>query len=299
MTSLTVSPLCLLVFGLLFIVSVLLLFFSTKTVVVRFRDMGFSLFSIMRNSIHYVGQAVTGTVDAVRELAVLREEYAELTDRVARYERIERSAADVLSENRRLREQLGFFETISYTAIPAQITARDPDNLFSAIAINRGTFHGVDVNMPVIAYQNGAQGLVGKVIQTDQFESLIMPLYDSRSFVAARLADSRYEGIIEGQGDMSESLLMRFIQRHAGIEISEGDVVVSSGLGKVYLPEIGIGRVLNVNYGEYESAMEIVVEPIIDYSCLEYVFVVNKDTSAETSDVSADTDTGAEEDSDG
>ncbi|MDR2793047.1 MAG: rod shape-determining protein MreC [Treponema sp.] len=265
------------VFGILVVVSFAALFFSTNTFAFRFKDGGLSFFSGIRNGIQTVVSAVSGTVAAVQELAVLREEYAELTSRIARYEQIERSAADILMENKRLRDQLGFLDTVTYKAIPANIIGRDPDNLFSAIVINRGESHGTAVDMPVIAYQNGMEGLVGKVIQTAQFESLVMPLYDDRSFVAARLASSRYEGIVEGQGSQDAPLIMRFIQKRAIDEINNGDVVLSSGLGMVYPAEISIGRVTNISYQEYEISMEITLDPVIDYSRLEYVFVLDKE----------------------
>ncbi|MDR2447136.1 MAG: rod shape-determining protein MreC [Treponema sp.] len=266
-------------FGALVIVSFLLFFFSTNSFVFNFKDIGLSFFLGVRRGVHEVASKVSGTVAAIQELAVLREEYAELVDRVARYEQIERSAADIVMENRRLREQLGFLDTATYKSIPAQIVGRDPDNLFSAIAINRGEVHGVAVGMPVIAYQNGMEGLVGKVIQTARFESLVIPLYDARSFVAARLAASRYEGIVEGLGSQDAPLVMRFIQQRVISEINTGDVVVSSGLGGVYPPEISIGRVTNVNYQEYEISMEIILEPVVNYSRLEYVFVLDKESA--------------------
>ncbi|MDR0557979.1 MAG: rod shape-determining protein MreC [Treponema sp.] len=279
------------VFGALASVSFLSLFFSTNTFVFSFKDIGLSFFLGVRGGVHAVASAVSGTVAAIQELAVLREEYAELVSRMNRYEQMERSAADIIMENRRLREQLGFLDTAAYTSIPAQIVGRDPDNLFSALAINRGEAHGVAVDMPVIAYQNGTEGLVGKVIQTAKFESLVIPLYDIHSFVAARLAASRYEGIVEGQGSQDAPLVMRFIQKRVTGDINAGDVVVSSGVGRLYPPEISIGRVANVNYQEYKISMEIILEPVVDYSRLEYVFVLDKNT------VNADGASGAEKES--
>lgn len=129
--------------------------------------------------------------------------------------------------------------------------------------------------MAVIAFHNGTQGLVGKVIQTGQFESLVMPLYDQSCSVASRLAISRYEGIVEGQGSPDEPLLMRFIRKRARDEINYGDMIVSSGLGGVYPAGINIGRVSGVNYQEYEISMEVILEPVIDFSRLEYVFVID------------------------
>jgi rod shape-determining protein MreC len=129
--------------------------------------------------------------------------------------------------------------------------------------------------MPVVAFQNGTQALVGKVIQAARMESLVMPLYDGSSFISARFAESRYEGIVEGQGNPELPLIMRFIRKRAMDEISEGDLVVSAGLGGVYPAGLNIGRVNRILYQEYETSMGVELESAIDFSRLEYVFVLD------------------------
>jgi len=69
-------------------------------------------------------------------------------------------------------------------------------------------------------------------------------------------------------------LLMRFIRKRAREEINPGDLIVTSGLGKVYPPGINIGRVSQAIYQETEISMEVELEPLIDFSRLEYVFVI-------------------------
>jgi rod shape-determining protein MreC len=268
------------VFIALMLVSFLVLFFSTRSLVADFKDLGLSMFSGLRGGIHEASSLVSRTVLSIRELAALRREYNELAGRVARYEQLERNAAEIRQENNRLREQLGFSQALRYRHIPAELIGRDPDNLFSAFVINKGTHAGVAVNMPVIAYQNGAQGLVGKIIQTGAFESLVMPLYDISSFVSSRLAESRYEGIIEGQGNPEIPLIMRFIRKRARDEISFGDMIVSSGLGGIYPAGINIGRVSQILYQENEISMELELETTVDFSRLEYVFVIDPASSA-------------------
>jgi rod shape-determining protein MreC len=265
------------VFAALVISSFSLLLFSTRSFVVDVKDVGLSFFSGMRGGIHEVSSLISRTVLSIRELAALRREYAELADRVARYEQLERTAAEIRQENLRLREQLNFSQSFNYRHIPAELIGRDPDNLFSALVINKGRHAGVENNMTVIAWQNGIQGLVGKVIQTGQFESLVMPVYDASSFIAARFAVSRYDGIVEGQGSSAASLRMRFIQKRARNEISRGDLIVSNGMGGVYPGGITIGRVNAVYYQEDEISMEVELESVIDFSRLEYVFVIGKE----------------------
>jgi rod shape-determining protein MreC len=265
------------VFAALVIGSFSLLLFSTRSFVVDVKDIGLSFFSGMRGGIHEVSSLVSRTILSIRELAALRREYAELTDRVARYEQLERTAAEIRQENLRLREQLDFSQSLNYRHIPAELIGRDPDNLFSALVINKGRYAGVENNMAVIAWQNGVQGLVGKVIQTGQFESLVMPVYDVSSFIAARFFVSRYDGIVEGQGSPDSSLRMRFIQKRARNEIGQGDLNDSNGLGGVYPGGITIGRVNAIHYREDEISMEVELESAIDFSRLEYIFVIGKE----------------------
>ncbi|MDR1030908.1 MAG: rod shape-determining protein MreC [Treponema sp.] len=269
------------VFVALTLISFLILYFSNTSIILNFKDLGLSAFSGIRIGIYEVSSFVSRTILSVGELATLRKEYAELTARMSRYEQLERSAAEIRQENRRLREQLGFSESLGYKHVPAEISGRDPDNLFSAFVINKGKQAGVGKDMPVIAYQNGIQGLVGQVLQAGEFESLVMPLYDISSFVASRFVELRYEGIVEGQGSPELPLLMRFIQKRARNEISQGDMIITSGMGRnsgrggVYPQGITLGRVSKVLYQDYEISMEVEVEPAIDFSRLEYVFVID------------------------
>ena len=264
------------VFSALIAVSFSLLLFSTRNMIQNFQNAGLSVFSGVRGRVDDVSSLVSRTILSVQELAELRTEYARLLESVARYERLERSAAEINQENMRLKEQLGFSQSLNYRHIPAKLIGRDPDNLYSALVINKGGRSGVARDMAVIAWQGGSQALVGKVIQVRTYESLVMPLYDTSLLVATRFAASRYEGIIEGQGNPDLPLRMRFIPKRARDEISRGDMIVTSGMGGVYPPDINVGRISGISYHEYEISMEAELEPLIDFSRLEYVFVIEE-----------------------
>jgi rod shape-determining protein MreC len=286
------------VFAALSLVSFSVLLFSARSFVIDFKNLGLSMFSGIRGSIHGVSSFVSRTVLSIQELATLRREYAELTDRMTRYEQLERSAAEIRRENNRLREQLGFSDTLRFRHIPAELIGRDPDNLFSAFVINKGKRDGLADNMPVIAYQNGVQALAGKVIQAGQFESLVMPVYDPSFFVSSRLSESRYEGLVEGQGLPESPLLMRLIRKRARDEINFGEIIITSGLGGLYPAGINIGRVSRILYQEYETSMEVELESFIDFSQLEYVFVIDPEarpvSTAEMDAPSAWSETGGD-----
>jgi len=259
---------------LLIIISSVLLLLSDQDFVFSIKNVGLTMFSGIRGGVYEITSFVSRTFLSIKELSDLRKEHADLLEQLDRFEELERSNAEIYQENIRLKEQLEFSKNIRYRRIPAQVIGKDPDNLYSAIVINKGTFAGVSKEMAVVAWQNGTQALVGKVIQTAAFESIIMPIFDISSNVSVRLSVSRYEGIIEGQGNSDIPLLLRFIPRRARDDINVGDIVVSSGMGGVIPSGINIGRVNNIKTLEYETTLEIYVLPMIDFSRLEYIFVI-------------------------
>jgi len=266
------------VFISLMLVSFSMLMFSGRNFVFDIKNAGLSIFSGIRGGIYELTSFVSRTVLSVKELADLRREHSELLKQLERYEELERSNAEIYQENIRLRDQLGFAQSLRYRRIPAQISGRDPNNLFSAVVINKGSLSGVSNDMTVVAWQDGVMALVGKVIQTGALESLVMPLFDINSLVASRFSVSRFEGIIEGQGTPDNPLLLRFVPKRARDEINIGDIIVSSGMGGVFPAGLNIGRVISVNVPEYETSLEVEVVPMIDFSRLEYVFLIEADT---------------------
>jgi len=272
------------VFAFLIICSSVMLLLSSRNFINDVQNAGLSIFSGIRGGIHELTSFISRSVLSIKELSNLRKEHADLLKQLDRFQELERSNAEIYQENIRLREQLDFAKTLRYRRIPAQISGRDPDNLFSAIVVNKGSYAGVSNDMTVVAWQNGIQALVGKVIQTGAFESIVMPVFDINSLVSSRFSVSRFEGIIEGQGSTENFLLMRFVPRRAREEINIGDIVVTSGIGGIYPSGINIGRVSGVNVLEYETTLEVEVIPMIDFSRLEYVFVIE----AENAELSAE-----------
>jgi rod shape-determining protein MreC len=277
------------VFVSLLLVSISLLLLSSSSFIHEFKNMGLSIFSGVRGGIYELSSFVSRTVLSVKELADLRKEYAELLMQLEHYKELERSNAEIMQENIRLRNQLEFSKTLRYRRVAAQISGRDPDNLFSALVINKGSFSGVIINMTAVAWQNGTQALVGKVIQTGVFESLIMPIYDVNSLISSRFSVSRFEGIVEGQGNRERPLLMRYIPKREKDEINIGDMVISSGMGGVFPAGVNIGRVCGINALEYATTLEIELEPVIDFSRLEYVFLIEAG-SADTGETAENND---------
>ncbi len=260
--------------GIYLLVSGILLAFSSGGFVVNFRDIGFSLMSGTQRGVYSVSTFFSGTVTAIRELSDLKNKYNELSLRLEDYELLQRSNADIRVENDQLKELLGFSESVSIKNIPARIIGHDPNNLYSGITIDRGARHGIKKNMPVISFQGSNTGLVGKIVQVGRNTSLIMPVYDYQCFVAVRFETSRYDGLVNGQGQNDKPLVMKYVKKRARDEIKVGDKIITSGENYNYPANVPVGFVSKIRGLDYETSLELDIEPVIDFSRLEHVFVL-------------------------
>jgi len=262
--------------AILLVSSLLCLVISTRSLTELPETVGASFLGFFQKGFSAVGTFVRDTATAIGELKRLRGDYDSLLERTKTLDRLERDYADLRAENERLKEQLGFSTTTAFTRLPARIIGKDPGNLYATIMIDKGTSDGIRKNMPVTAWQDGVEGLVGRVIEAGQGVSIVVPLYDRSSAVSARLAKSRYEGLLTGQGGIEDSLLMRYVRKRALDEAQNGDLVVSSGIGSLYPPDLALGRIKRIRDLEYQPSLDIEVEPILDFSRLEYVFVATR-----------------------
>jgi len=264
------SELLLLVFVLF---SGIMLAFHSGGFVVNFQKVGFTVLSSMQKGVSAVAGGIGDTFNAVHELARLREENKELTERLKNYEILQRTNTDIRKENERLKEQLDFSLSLKEKNYPAQIISRNPDSLYSAFTINKGSRHGIRKNMPVLAVQSGIVGLVGKVVTVGAVTSLVMPIYDSKCSVSARIQNTRDIGLVTGDGSADSPLNMTYIKKRVLNELQIGDLVVTSGESGNFMGDIPIGSISEIKVLDYDSSLSIKVVPVMDFSRIEMVIV--------------------------
>lgn len=269
------------VFVILVISSGIMLGLSSGGFIISFKTIGFSVLSSMQKSVKAVSSGITGTISAVKELRVLRQEHELLKQQLQNYEYLQQSNAEIKKENERLREQLNFVEQFNYKSFPAQIIGRDPNSQYSLLTIGKGSKHGIRKNMPVIAVQNGQVGLVGKVLNVGFTTSMVMPIYAYDCNISARIQNTRDIGLVNGLGDSNEPLVMKYIKKQVLTELQYGDLVVTSGENDNYLKDIPIGYISLITVQDYDSSLNIELVPVIDFHRLETLIVVDmKDISA-------------------
>ena len=263
------------VFVILLGLSTVLLASSSGGFVLNFERIGFSIVSSLQKGVNAVSTGIGDTINAVQELSRMKKENAVLVEKLKNYEYFQRNNTEINKENERLREQLGFSTKIEQKNYPAQIIGRNTEILYSTFTINKGSRVGIKKNMPVIAIQNGQIGLVGKIVSVGAETSMILPIFDSKCTVSARIQTTRDIGLVSGLGADDRTLSMRYIKKRVLEELNYGDTIVTSGENGNYLRDITIGTISKITVLDYDSSLDIEVVPIIDFSRLESVIVAD------------------------
>ena len=129
--------------------------------------------------------------------------------------------------------------------------------------------------MPVVAFQNGNQGLVGKIVQVGTFTSQVIPIYNINNMVSTRIQNTRDLGLVSGLGSQDQPLILQYIRKRVLPELNYGDIIVTSGENDNYKRDIPVGTISKIETISYNSSLYIEILPIIDFSRLENVVVIN------------------------
>lgn len=264
-----------LLFIILVVASSVMLSFSSGGFIINFKNVGFAIFSTIEKGVATVSFYVKDAIDGVVKLVNLSKEYDELTEKLKDYEYMQRTNAAIRKENARLKEQLGFADSIQQKTIPANIISRGADNLHTTLIIDKGSKDGIKKNMSVVAIQNGNIGVVGKVVSVGYNTAQIMNIFNSSCSISARMQNTRDIGLVTGNGTEDKPLSMKYIKKRVISELHFGDIVVTSGENGNYVKEIPIGTISKVSILDYDTSLDIEIEPVINFSRLESVMVVS------------------------
>jgi rod shape-determining protein MreC len=222
-----------------------------------------------------LGQTLANSFYSVQEIVKMREENILLTDTVHELEEKVRILENVVSKSDALEAEYQIKSSIQYDYVIGQVIALDASNWFSRFTIDKGEQDGIKVNDIVIhgvEKENGMVqiGLVGLVTETGPNWSKIITLLDETYKISFTDVNTDESGILQGSIDGTVSGYFFDSKATASPE----DSIVSSGIGKVYFPDLYIGKISDVKQTTDASAQKIIVEPAVDFTKLSKVFVL-------------------------
>lgn len=214
-----------------------------------------------------ISLTVNTAVTELSEIQILRERNAELEEALAQFQAELVQLREINSDYQRLTDLLEYTTSVqNQEFITADVINYDQSSLLRTIVINRGTRDGIARGMPVVTNL----GLVGRVQEVTANASRVLLITDPSSYVSARLQTSRAEGSVEGQ--LTGNLRMINIALDANIQ--EGDLVLTSGLGGNFPPDIVIGQVQSKRQFEFELSQQAEVSSLVSFDTLEFVLVI-------------------------
>lgn len=203
---------------------------------------------------HYVN-----LVGVKEENEILREIIEEL-----RRDRIQLLEAQ--QENDRLRSLLDFRERMEQPLLPARVIAWDVSGWFQTLVLDRGSNDGVSEGLAVVA----VPGVVGQIMECSAHFSRVLLITDPNSSVAAIVQNSRSPGIVEGNGE--DRCILKYLPPSE--KVQEGDILVSSGLDRIYPKGIPVGTISRIRREESRMFQDIEVTPFVNFRKLEEVMIL-------------------------
>ena len=177
---------------------------------------------------------------------------------------------ELLATHERLKELLQFKQAINWPVLAAQVIGLDPTGWFKSIIIDKGEGAGVKLNMPVV----NAYGVVGRIVSVSPGYAKVLLIIDQNSAVDCLVQRSRDRGMLKGLS--TGTCKLDYVGKSDYVAIE--DTVVTSGLGGVFPRGLPVGKVLNVREVSGELFKDIEVMPAVDFSKLEEVLVVMKES---------------------
>ncbi|HSI63534.1 MAG TPA: rod shape-determining protein MreC [Candidatus Saccharimonadia bacterium] len=225
-----------------------------------------------------VEQQVKEVTASPRDVAAIEAENRKLQQEVDKLSITARKFEELLAENNKFRGMLEYRQQMDMKLTAARVLRRSSSNWWNTVIIDKGALDGIGTDSAVITYV-GQIGMVGKTGKVAAHTAEVILMTDEECRVAARIEGTQARGILMGERGGFETrpdLRMRFIDRT--FKITPGSAVYSTGEGGVFPDNILLGKVKSFEIRDISG--EAVVESAVDFSLLQDVFVVHKDTAA-------------------
>lgn len=141
------------------------------------------------------------------------------------------------AENDELRRQLGLRQAAAYQAASAEILSMPRDPFSRRVMLDRGADAGILPGSPVV----DGLGLVGQVTKVFPLSSEVTLITDRNQAVPAQIQRTSQRVLVYGGGAGME---VRYLPTHT--DIQPGDVLVTSGIDRVYPAGLAVAKVTKV-----------------------------------------------------
>lgn len=177
--------------------------------------------------------------------------------------------ASMAAENVRLRQLLNSKETIEDRVIVAELIGISPDVNTQKVIVNRGSRHGVYVGQAMV----DANGLMGQVVEVGERSSKVLLITDSTHALPVQINRNGVRLVAEGVGNPDVfRLSLRYVANT--MDIQEGDLLVTSGLGGRFPEGYPVAEVTKVDVDASQEFMRVLARPMAAMDRSRHVLLV-------------------------
>jgi rod shape-determining protein MreC len=157
-------------------------------------------------------------------------------------------------ENAQLRKLLEVKEQKGLPTVLAEVMYESRDRFSRKLVVDKGQAEGLKPGQPVV----DAVGVVGQVTRVFPVTAEITLITDKDQTIPVQILRNGLRGIAYG-GTEPNTLDMRFMAANA--DIVQGDVVVTSGLDRLYPAGVPVGSVAKVERSVKDQFARVVLTP--------------------------------------
>ena len=183
----------------------------------------------------------------MNENARLRDEQLHMYSRLQRIATLE-------DENRRLRTLLESSVEFYERVLVAELVGVELEPFRQQIIINKGLTHGVFNGQPVV----DSGGIMGQIIHVSPFSSTVLLITDPTHSIPVLVNRNGLRSVAVGLGQ-DNIISLEHIPVNA--DIKEGDLIVSSGLGRKFPRGYPVGTVLSIAHVPGELFSNVLISP--------------------------------------
>ena len=157
-----------------------------------------------------------------------------------------------------------------YDKVAARVIGKGSGNWFSTFTIDKGSRDGILVDMNVIC----GNGLVGIVTDVTDNTATVRSIIDGNSNVTGMLVTSSDTCNVRGDLELMDSGYIHLEYMQKDVDVSDGDMIVTSNISDKYIHGILIGYVKNITEDANSLTQSGYLVPAVDFERLTEVLVI-------------------------
>ncbi len=175
--------------------------------------------------------------------------------------------ASLVAENLRLRQLMNSSEIVQDRVLVAELIGVSPDPLVHKVIVDKGSNDGIYVGQPLL----DAFGLMGQVVSVTPYTAQALLITDNSHAIPVQITRNNVRTVAEGVGDLYE-LRLRYVS--STMDIKEGDILVSSGLGGRFPVGYPVAQIEKITFDPGEAFATVIAKPAARLDRSRHVLLV-------------------------